>query len=55
MYRHILNFICLNIMNSKEAKKKESEKDSVFKKFNLLHVVIVNKNYRKRSINTLKQ
>ncbi len=42
-------------MNSIEAKKKESEKDSVFNKLSVLRVVIVNKNYRKRGINTLKQ
>lgn len=42
-------------MNSLEAKKKESEKDYVFNKFNVLRVVIVNKNYRKRGTTILKQ
>ncbi len=42
-------------MNSIEAKKKEFEKNSVFKKFKVLHLVIVNKNYRKRGIFHLKQ
>jgi hypothetical protein len=41
-------------MNLKEDKKKDSEKSSLFKKFNLLRIVLVNNPYQKRGISKHK-